>query len=171
MASLTSPQPLTRRIALHGLLAVFACAFLGMDKKPEVSVRFFEEANAMDTDKFSRVITFKHPPRQGYISSITIVHEGMIKAVYPFQAPDNTWGCTFFLDGKGQMDLDVVSTSRKGSTLVAFLSTKTGTHQAAELLIDKRITDGIISIPSGLTELEIAAISKSWPVIGQKKKK
>jgi hypothetical protein len=171
MASLTFPQPLSRRIALGGLLALFACVLMGMAKKTEVTVRFFEEANAMDTDKFARVITFKHPPRKGYISSIPAVHEGMFKAVYPFQAADNTWGCTFFLDAKGQMDLDVVSTSHKGGTLVAFLSTKTGTHQAAELLIDQRITDGIITIPSGLTDLEIEAIKQNWPVVGVKKKK
>ncbi len=171
MASLTSPQLLTRRTALRGVLALFACASLGMAKKPEVTVRFFEEAKELDGDRFSRVITFKHPPRQGYITSIPSVHEGMIKAVYPFQAPDNTWGCTFFLNANGQMALDVVSTSRKGSTLVAFLSTKNGTHQVCELLIDKRVTDGIISIPNGLTELEVAALTQSWPVIGQKKKK
>ena len=141
-----------------------------MAKKTEVTVRFFEEANAMDTDKFARVITFKHPPRKGYISSIPAVHEGMIKAVYPFQAPNGTWGCAFKLDESGQMSLEILSTQARHS-VVAFVSTKTGTHQAAELLIDQRITDGIISIPNGLTDLEIEAIKQNWPVIGVKKKK
>ncbi len=173
MASLisTAPRPATRRNVLRGLLVVAACAALGMAQKPQISIRFFEEASPHDSDHFSRIIQFHHPPHQGYVTSIPSVHEGQIKAVYPFKAEDDTWGCTFFLDHLGMTSLDVVSTSRRGSTLVAFISTKTGTHQVAELLIDKRITDGIISIPSGLTELEVDAITKNWPVLGPKKSK
>jgi hypothetical protein len=173
MASLTSisPRPATRRNVLRGLLAVAACSALGMAEKPQLSVRFFEEASPHDSDHFSRIIQFHHPPHQGYVTSIPSVHEGQIKAVYPFHADDNTWGCTFFLDHNGQTALDIVSTSRRGSTLVAFVATKGGVHQAAELLIDKRITDGIISIPNGLTEKEIDAITKNWPTLGPNKPK
>jgi len=173
MASLTSTSPhlATRRNVLRGLLAVAACTALGMAKKPEISVRFFEESSAHDTDHFSRIIEFHHPPHKGYVSSIPSIDETMIKAVYPVEAGNGTWGCTFFLNARGQTALDVVSTSRKGSTLVAFIATKGGVHQAAELLIDKRITDGIISIPEGLTELEIDAITKSWPSLAPQKPK
>ena len=173
MASLIStfPRLATHRNVLRSLLAAAACAALGMAQKPEISVRFFEEASPHDTDHFSRVIQFHHPPHQGYVSSIPSIHEGMIKAVYPFEAANGTWGCTFFLNANGMTALDVVSTSRRGSTLVAFVATKGGVHQAAELLIDKRITDGIISIPEGLTEKEVDAITKNWPTLGPNKPK
>jgi hypothetical protein len=153
------------------LLALLASAFLGMGNKPVITVRFYAEAKQQDTERFARPITFSHPPREAYIENMPTVHERQIKAVYPFQAKDGSWGCAFALDHSGRLALEVVSTERRGSTLVALVSTKAGVHQAVELLIDKPIRDGIISIPTGLTELEIAAITKSWPVLGQKKKK
>lgn len=170
MASLSSPARAVRRTGLRLLAAGAACLFLGMASKPLISVRFYAEANKADTERFARPITFKHPPREAYVENIPTIHEKQIKAVYPFQAKDGTWGCAFALDNSGRLSLEVVSTERRGSTLVAFIGTKNGVHQAAELLIDKPVRDGLISIPSGLTELEIAAITKFWPVIGQKKK-
>ncbi len=170
MASLTSSLPPARRTTLYCLLALLACGFLGMAQKPKLTVRFYEEANERDTDRFARPFLFHHPDRKGFLNNIPPIHEKMIKAVYPFQAPDGSWGCTFILDHSGRLALEVISTSRNGSTLVAFVSTKNGTHQVVDLLVDKPITDGIISIPRGLTELETAAISKTWPVLGQKKR-
>ena len=171
MASHTSSLPHARRIAQHLLLALLGWAGLGMGHKPVVSVRFYAEGQKLDGNSFSKPITFRHPTREGYIESMPSIYEKMIKAVYPFQAANGTWGCTFILDNSGRLNLEVVSTERRGSTLVAFVGTKTGTHQVVELQIDKPIRDGIISIPSGLTELEISAISSSWPVLGQQKKK
>lgn len=151
--------------------ALLALSFLGMAKKPEITVRFFAEANPHDTEKFSRPITFHNPERQGFIESVPSIHEKYIKAIYPFQARDGSWGCAFQLDNSGRINLEVVSTERRGSYLVAFVSTKGGTHQVTELLIDKPIRDGIISIPSGLTEMEVGALTKAFPTIGQKKKR
>ncbi len=142
-----------------------------MGNKPVITVRFYAEANKQDTERFARPISFHHPPREAYVENVPSIHERHIKAVYPFQAKDDSWGCAFALDNSGRLNLEVLSTERRGSTLVAFIGTKAGVHQATELLIDKPILDGIISIPSGLTELEVAAITKSWPVIGQKKKR
>ncbi len=174
MASLNSSFPHLRRITLHSLLAVLAIAFLGMARKdPGIMVRFYAEANEHDTDRFAKPIIFRHPERKGFIESVPTIHEGVIKAVYPFPAKDGTMGCTFLLDTKGRMDLEVISTSRRGTVLVGIISTKVAKmpHQVVELMIDKPVTDGIISIPNGLTEMEIDAITKSWPVIGQTKKK
>jgi len=158
------------KITLRLLSALVACLFLGMAKKPEITVRFYAEANKLDTDRFAKPLTFRNPPREGYVENIPTIHEKFIKAVYPFQAGDGTWGCAFQLDNSGRINLEVVSTERRGTSLVAFVGTKGGVHQAVELLIDKPIRDGIISIPNGLTELEIAAITRTWPVLGQKKK-
>jgi len=170
MASLFSRLQGTRKPALRLLGALLACAFLGMGSKPAITVRFHTEANERDTDKFSQPVTFRHPPRQAFISRIAAIHEKQIKAIYPFQASDGTWGCAFQLDVQGRLALEVISTQQRGSTVVVFVATKAGTHQAAEMLIDKPILDGIVSIPNGLTELEIGALTKAFPVIGQKKK-
>jgi hypothetical protein len=156
---------------LRLLSALLALALLGMGSKPQLGVRFYAEANARDTDRFAKPITFRNPQREGFIENVPSIHERMIKAIYPFQARDGSWGCAFQLDNSGRINLEVLSTERRGSSLVVFVSTKTGTHQVVELLVDKPIRDGIISIPSGLTELEIAAMTKSFPVLGQKKQK
>ncbi len=171
MASLFASLPIVRKPSLLLLGSLFACLFLGMAKKSEVTVRFYAEANKMDTDRFAKPLTFRNPPREGYVENVPTIHEKFIKAVYPFQAPDGSWGCAFKLDHSGRLNLEVLSTERRGTSLVAFFGTKKGAHQVVELLIDKPIRDGIISIPSGLTELEIAAITKEWPVLGQKKRK
>ena len=153
------------------LLAGLVPFVLGMARKPEISVRFFAEANAQDTDKFATPIALKNPPRAAYIEKVSAVNEKMIKAIYPFQAKDGTWGCAFTLNDSGKMNLEVVSTEHRGSSIVVFVGTKTGTHQVIDMLIDKPIRDGIVSIPSGLTELEIAAFTKEFPVLGQQKQK
>lgn len=171
MASLFSLFRSAGKPAAYLLCGLLALCFLGMDKKKIITVRFYAEATAQDTDRFAKPISFRHPPREGYIERIPSIHELHIKSLYPFQAKDGTWGCAFQLDANGRMALEVVSTQRRGTYLVAFVGTKNGVHQVVELLIDKPITDGLISIPNGLTELEVAALTKSWPVIGQSKKK
>jgi hypothetical protein len=151
--------------------AALGLAFLGMGDKPIVTVRFFIEANSQDTEHFASPVRLQNPPREAYIEKIPEIHDHMIHAVYPFQSKEGTWGCAFQLDESGRIALEVLSTTHRGRSIVVFVATKSGTHQVIDMLVDKPIHDGIISIPYGLTELEIAAITKTWPTIGQKKKK
>ena len=150
--------------------AALALACLAMAKQPDVSVRFFAEANQRDGEPFSKPVTMHFPERQAYIEKIPSISERSIKAMYPFQATDGTWGASFLLDNKGRIDLEVVSTERRGSSMVVFVVTKKGVHQVIDMIIDKPVRDGIISIPRGLTELEIAALTKVYPIIGKGKK-
>ena len=156
---------------LSVLCALLGFALLGMGGKPPVIIRFFVEANAQDTERFASPIKLQNPPREAFIEKVPTISERMVKAIYPFQAPNGTWGCAFKLDEGGRIDLEAASAERRGSSMVAFLGTKTGTHQVVDMLIDKPIHDGVISIPYGLTELEIAALSKEYPVLGPKKPK
>jgi len=39
-----------------------------------------------------------------------------------------------------------------------------------ELQIDKRVSDGKIYIPSGVTAAEIEVMKKDWPLIGRRKR-
>ena len=158
-------------ITLPRLLPLLALAWLGMAKPPAVTVRVFAEANEHDTNRFAAPVALKNPPRQAFIEKMPSLNERYIAAIYPFQADDGTWGCAFKLDAKGRIDLEVVSTERRGSSLVVFVGTKKGTHQVVDMVIDRRVTDGIISVPRGLTEMEIAALTREFKVMGQKGKR
>jgi len=172
MASLASPlQRVVRALARVCLLALVGLLFLGMAAKIPVTVRFFVEANAQDTDRFAAPIAFRNPPRRAFIEKFPTIHERLIRAIYPFQAADGSWGCAFKLNESGRLDLEVLSTNMRGRSIVAFVGTKTGTHQVIDMQIDKPIRDGIINIPYGLTELEVAALTHEFAIIGQKKKK
>ena len=56
----------------------------------------------------------------------------------------------------------MLSTERRGSSMVIFVVTPKGIHQVIDVLIDKKVRDGVITIPSGLTALEIAALKKEY---------
>jgi hypothetical protein len=152
------------------LLLVLAAGSLAMARKAPVTVRFFAEANRMDTNSFASPIQLHFPEREAYIEKIPSINEGMIEAIYPFQAADGSWGAAFKLDHKGRIDLELLSTERRGTSLVVFVGTKTGTHRVIDMIIDKPVRDGIITIPRGLTEMEIGSLTKEFPAWGGKKK-
>ena len=155
---------------LRLLPAVLALTCLGMARGPKVTVRFYTEANPRDTEAFSKPITFTNPPRQALIEKVPSINERSIKTMYPFEAADGTWGAAFLLDNKGRIDLEVVSTQRRGSSLVVFVVTKKGIHQVVDMVIDKPVRDGVITIPKGLTELEIRALAKEYKLMVPAKK-
>ena len=141
---------------------VLALACLAMSKKPAVTVRFYAEANPRDGDAFSKKVTLHNPEREAYIEKVPSVSERSIKAMYPFQAADGTWGAAFKLDNKGRIDLELLSGGRRGSSMVIFVVTDKGIHQVVDVLIDRKVRDGVITIPRGLTELEVAALTKEY---------
>ncbi|HSI12747.1 MAG TPA: hypothetical protein VK961_11925 [Chthoniobacter sp.] len=153
---------------LCALLAIFC---LGMGDKPKVTIRFHVQANAQDTERFSSPLHLDNPSRDIFIEKIPSINERMFKAIYPFQAANGTWGCSFKLDEGGRLSLGVMSTEKRGQTVVAILGTKAHSRLVIAMLIDKPINDGVITIPYGLTELEIAVLSKEYPVLGQEKNK
>jgi len=162
------PAPKTPRAmkcALRLFAAVLALACLGMARGPKVTVRFYAEANPRDTEAFSKPVTFTNPPRKAFIEKVPSINERSIKSIYPFQADDGTWGAAFLLDAKGRIDLEVVSTQRRGSSLVVFVMTKNGIHQVVDMVIDKPVRDGIITIPKGLTEMEIRELTKEYKLM------
>jgi len=157
------------RPLLATLVALIAFASLGMAKKKyEVTVRFYGEANANDSERFAKPIKLTNPARDAFIQQIPAISERNIKAIYPFAADDNSMGCAFLLDESGRIGLEVLSSDQRGKSVVAFVSsTKTKyTHQVIDMVIDKPVKDGIISIPRGLTDLEVDAMRKQWRVLG-----
>ena len=152
-------------------IALLAVAGLAMSRREfAVNVRFFAEANKADTERFASPIELKNPPRSAFIEKIPSISERNVKAIYPFRAPDGTLGCAFQLDESGRINLEVLSTERRGTSLVAFVGTKQGTHQAVDMIIDRPVKDGIVTIQRGLTEAEVEAMRKQWPAIAGKKR-
>ena len=149
------------------LLLALALACLGFAKKPNITVRFHIEANERDGQPFAMPVTFHNPERKGFAAQIPALSERNVAAIFPFPAADGTSGCAFKLDNFGRIALEEMSMSNRGASVVAFVGTKTGTHQVIDMVIDKVIRDGIISIPRGLTDMEIAALRKEFKVMGQ----
>ena len=158
------------KYALRLLLPLLALCLLTAGtkkKKDEITIRFHAEANRMDSEKFAQPVELKYPPRQAYIQRVPAISERQIKSMYPFQAADGTWGCAFQLDPSGRLALEVMSTENRGSSVVVFIGTKLGAHQVVDMKVDKPITDGIVTIPQGMTEMEIEALKKKFPPMPQ----
>ena len=158
------------RIALL-LLLVLALGSFGFAKKQVITVRFHVEANARDGQPFAMPITFHNPERQGFMTQIPAVSERNVEAIFPFPAADGTSGCAFKLDNFGRTALEEMTISNRGTSVIAFVGTKTGTHQVVDMVVDKVIRDGIISIPRGLTDLEIMALEMEFKNMKTGKKK
>jgi hypothetical protein len=71
------------------------------------------------------------------------------------------------LDDHGRTVLDTLSVERRGSYLFVFLNGRPVT----ELQVDRRVSDGKIYLPSGLTAADIKSMDKDWKLIGGRKKK
>ncbi len=142
------------------LLLVFVAA---AHKKNDVTVRFHTETNPRDGETFAMPATLQYPPRQVYLSKVPEISEKNIAAIYPFPAVDGTAGCSFKLDNSGRIALDTLSASRKGTSLVAFVNAR----QVIDMQIDRRVSDGIITIPRGLAAQEILLLQKQFKVLGQ----
>lgn len=139
-------------------------ALCGFAKKPQLSVRFHVEAVGNAGGSFTIPAKFRNPPREGFIESVPFVSEKNIVSIYPMLHFDGTLGCAFQLDKSGALGLRTVSTDRRGASVVGFIATKGGTHQLIDLPIDRPITDGVIYVPTGLTQGEIQMLQKKYPL-------
>jgi hypothetical protein len=63
------------------------------------------------------------------------------------------------LNEHGRLALDSLSVDRRGGRLYVFINNRPIT----ELQIDRRVSDGKIYIPAGLTPADIQLLRKDWP--------
>ena len=147
------------------LAPLLALALLGMAKAPTCSIRFFITANPRDTNTFAATVQVGNPPRTIYINRIPAITELDVAAAYPFQAADGTLGCALKLNFRGTLRLDTLSLEDRGKPLVCVVNGRVITA----MLIDRRISDGIIFVSSGLTPAEVGIIRKQFPIMGEKK--
>ncbi len=153
------------------LLGLLACSFLAMAKKQTLMVRFHVEANGHDGASFVTPAKFHNPNRDGFVERVASISERNIVGVFPVSAADGSFGCAFKLDYQGTLRLQTLSTEKRGSSILGFINTALGSHPVVDMVIDKPITDGIIFIPRGLTQLEIDQLQKDFPTLGKSQKR
>jgi hypothetical protein len=100
------------------------------------------------------------------IEKLPWISERDVVAFSPYPAPNGTYGALFQLDEHGRVVLDTLSVERRGTFLFVFVNGRPIT----ELEIDKRVSDGKIYIPSGLSSADIEVMKRQWPTIGERKR-
>ena len=145
------------------LLPGLCCLGMGRKELP-LSIRFYTQAAQGDTDSFAAPVTLLNGQR-AYVDQVAEIAERDIVAVYPFPVADGSGGCAFKLDDHGTMELDSLSVAKKGTVLVAVVNGR----QVADILVDRRVSDGIVTIPSGIQTDEMKLILKKYRIIGGKK--
>jgi hypothetical protein len=133
-------------------------------RKTACAVRFHVEVDASASDPFTRRVTLLNPPRQIFVEGSAALSERQIDAVYTYPAADGTtWGALFRLDVSGRKILSQVSSSNRGRSFVIFIGSPQKARQLPEdLLIDDRVPDGLLPIPSGLTYQEVLLLQKTF---------
>lgn len=151
-------------LAASLVLAAAGLASAGAKKQTAVAIRFHAQGGA-EGGNFSQKVTLLNSGREVYMQSMPLISEQEIKAFYPFQARDGsgTMGAYFKLDAHGNNLFTQHTMSRRGTYLLAFVN---GRH-VIDLYVNRVVNDGIIAIPSGLTQTDIARMELSLPVIGQ----
>ncbi len=138
-----------------------------MSKKPEITVRIHTEADKNDSDTFSIPVNLIYQQRQAYLSKVADISERMIEKILPFPAKDGSWGCVLKLNPQGRIRLENMSGQIRGSAMVIFVTTKFGNHQVADMIVDRVVTDGIITIPRGLSEIEVMLLKRKFKTLGE----
>ena len=126
-------------------------------KKPHCTLRVHAEANANDGTVFSTTIRSQFSGKNVFIEKTPSLSEHDVVAFRPYPAPDGSYGVLLQLDDHGKMALDALSIERRGSFLFIFVNGRPLT----ELQVDRRVADGKIYLPSGLSPSDIE-LMRDW---------
>jgi hypothetical protein len=138
----------------------------GVAKQRHCTFRLHAQANPRDTEVFATSVRAQFSGKTVAIEKMPWISESDIIAFFPYPAANGTYGALFQLDEHGRVVLDTLSVERRGGLLFVFINGRSIT----ELQIDKRVSDGKIYIPSGLTSADIELMKKTWRLIGQRKR-
>jgi hypothetical protein len=127
-------------------------------------LRIHVEANPRDTEVFSTAVRAKLSGRMVAIEKAARITENDVVAFYPYPLGNGQYGVLLQLDEHGRIALDALSIERRGGYLFVFVDGRPIT----ELQIDKRVSDGQIYIPFGLTAADIKLMQKDWRLIGKR---
>ena len=142
-------------------LLVFCMAFTlieGAAKERHCTFRVHAQANPQDSDVFSMPASTTSSGKQLAIQRLAWITEHDVIAFSPYPAKDGTLGALFQLDEHGQVVLDTLSVEHRGGFLFIFINGR----MITPLQIDKRVSDGKIYVPSGLTAADVELMNKQW---------
>lgn len=148
-------------------LPILALALMAASSKPKATVRFHVEVNPNSGAAFVMSTQMPNSNRPVTLSKVAEISEADIVGIFPFPADDGTIGCAFRLDSHGRLALDTLSSDARGATLVGFVNSRAVTA----MMIDRRVSDGLITIARGLQPEDIMLLRKSFPVLGEPKGK
>jgi hypothetical protein len=137
----------------------------GFGKQQHCTFRVHAQANPRDTDTFSIPAPATSSGREVAIQKMPWITEHDVVGFSPYQAPYGTYGALFQLDDHARVVLDTLSVEHRGGFLFIFVNGRLIT----ELQVDKRVSDGRIYVPSGLSAADIEKMKKDWRLIGQGK--
>ena len=149
-------------------LAIFLLPLMALgaeQKPPAVSIRLHAEGNPREGEPFVVPVTLINPPKQTVIRKVPIVTERDVVAFYPFAAADGTFGCYFKLDASGTNKLLQHSIEYRDTLVVAMVNGRV----ASAMIVGQKITDGIMTFPSGLLPREIIELQARYPIVGKEK--
>jgi len=147
------------------LLPLLALIFLAAASKPKLTIRFHTEVNPNSGSSFAVSAPVPGASTPLSLSKVADITESDVAAIFPFPANDGSMGCALKLDTHGRIALDSLSQEYHGALLVGFVNGRAVTA----MLIDRRISDGVITIVRGLTPADIALMKKAYPTLGTKK--
>jgi len=161
---------LSQSIGVRIFCILVAClAFTLIDttaKQRHCTFRVHAQANPHDTDVFSIPARATSSGKDVAVEKLAWITEHDVMAFSPYPAQDGTFGALFQLDDHGRVVLDTLSIEHRGSFLFVFINGR----MITELQIDKRVSDGKIYVPSGLTAADIELMRKQWRSPGERKR-
>lgn len=150
----------------RALALVFLLSTSGASAASHCAFRVHLGANANDGAVFAQPIR-SLSGKNVFIERTAWLSERDVRAFYPYQSTDGSYGALLWLDDHGRTVLDTLSVEHRGATLFVFVNGRPLT----ELQIDRRVSDGKIYLASGLTDADLKLMAKDWKVIGRREKK
>jgi hypothetical protein len=153
----------------RGLVAA-CCNFLFLAsaaaKQPHCILRVHAEANAHDSSVFASNLRSQFTGKNVVIEKTPSLSERDVVAFRPYPAENGSYGVLLQFDDHGKLALDTLSIEKRGGFLFVFVNGRSLT----ELQVDRRVADGKIYLPSGLSAADIELMRKDWRIIGERKK-
>jgi len=131
----------------------------GAQRQPEIAVRFLLTADPRDGATFVTTLTWQGRPV--VVSRVPVFSEREIVSIFPFTAEDGTFGCALQLNDSGRVALQTITVAHRGGR--AFILV--GGRVITPLALDRIVSDGIVTIPFGLTEADIRGLGKSFRIM------
>lgn len=154
------------RVAATGLALFFAIAPTFAASR-HFTLRVHALGNENDGEVFASAVTLPISRRNVFIEKVPMISERDVVAAQVYPAANGTFAALFQLDDHGRLALEQLSIEHRGSTLLVMANGRAVT----EFLVDRRVSDGLLYLPGGLTAEEAQRLGKEWPRLGEKKRR